>query len=93
VDDGPRRKHVTGRLVGILRLARESRLVNAQCSGEEFHIRRDDVAGSHANDVAGDQFPGGNDLPARIAADAGIDLQPPPQCLDDAGGPMLLHET
>ncbi len=28
-------------------------------SGEEFHVRRDEVAGPHAYDVPGDQFPGG----------------------------------
>ena len=64
-----------------------------QRSREEFHVRRDDVAGAHANDVAGDQLPGGNDLPARIAPDARTDLQPSPQCLDDTGGPALLHEA
>ena len=92
-DDGPRREHFAGRLVRVLRFAGERRLVHAQRSGEEFHVRRDDVAGSHANDVAGDQLPGGNDLPVRIAPDARTDLQPSPQCLNDAGGPALLHKA
>ena len=74
-DDGPRREHVAGRLVGVLRLAGEGRLVDAQRSGQELHVRRDDVAGAHADDVAGDQFPGGNDLPARLAQHARTDLQ------------------
>ena len=92
-DDGPRREHVAGRLVRILRLAGEGRLVDAQHSGQELHIRRDDVARAHADDVAGDQFPGGNDLPARIAQHARTDLQPSPQRLDDAGGPMFLRKA
>jgi hypothetical protein len=33
------------------------------------------------------QFPGGNDLPARIAPDAF------PQCLHDSGGPALLFKA
>jgi hypothetical protein len=92
-DDGPRREHFAGRFVRVLRFAGERRLVHGQRSGEEFHVRRDDVAGPHANDVAGDQLPGGNDLPARIAPDARTDLQPFPQCLNDTGGPALLHEA
>src|ERR1039458_8304278 len=62
-------------------------------SDRKFHVRRDDVAGSHANDVAGDQLPGGNDLPAGIAPDARTDLQSFPQGFNDTGGPALLHKA
>ena len=65
-------------------------MVDAQRSGEEFQVRRDDVTGPHTNDVAGDQFPGGNDLPLSLALDAGTDLQPFPKCLNDTGGSLLL---
>ena len=67
-DDGPRRQHVAGRLVDVLRLAGEGRLVDAQRSGQELDVRRDDVARAHADDVAGDQLAGGNDLPAPLRA-------------------------
>jgi len=78
VDDRSRRKYFARLLVRILRFAGKRRLVHAQTSVEEFHIRRDDVARPHANDVAGDQFPGRNDLPARITPDPRANLQPFP---------------
>ena len=73
-DDGPRREPLTGCLVRVLRFARERRLVHGQRFREEFQVRLDDVAGSHANDVAGDQLTGWNDLPTGIAQDARTDL-------------------
>ena len=88
--DGARREHVARRLVYILRLAREGRLIDAQGSGQELHVGRDDVAGTHADDVAGHQFSGGNDLPVRVAQHAGTDLEPSPQCLHHARGTPLL---
>ena len=92
-DDRSRRQHVAGRLVRILRFAGERRLVHAQRAREDFHVRRNDVAWAHAHDVAGDQFPGGNDLPARLAPDARIDLQPSSQRLHHAGGAALLRKA
>ena len=70
-----------GSLVRVLRFAGEGRLVHGQRSCEELHVRRDDVAGSHPHDVAGDQVPGRNDLPVRIAPDARTDLQRLRPCL------------
>ncbi len=67
--------------------------IDAQCSREKFHVRRDDVAGTHADNVAGNQFPCGNDLPVRIAPDTRTDLQALPQCFNDTGGPVLLHKA
>ena len=92
-DDGPRRKHFARLLVHVRRFAGERRLVNTQLSREEFHVRRDDVTRSHADDIAGNQLAGGNDLPARIASNARIDLQSLPQRRHDTGGPPLLHEA
>ena len=80
-------------LVYILRLAREGRLIDAQGSGQDLHVRRNDVTGAHADDVAGDQFSGGNDLPARIAQHARTDLEPSPQRLHDARGAPLLRKS
>ncbi|OIQ76994.1 hypothetical protein GALL_413190 [mine drainage metagenome] len=92
-DDGARGEHFAGALVCILRLAGERGLVDAQGAGHQLHVRRDDVSGPHANDVAGNQLAGRNDLPVRIAQHARADLQPPPQGFDDAGGAAFLHEA
>ena len=92
-DDRARREHFAGRLVGVFRFAGKRRLVHAHGSREKFDVRRDDVAGAHTNDVAGNQLPGGNDLPARIATDARADLQALPQCLYNASGTPFLHEA
>ncbi len=91
--DRSRRKNFGRRLVRVLRLAGEGGLVYAQLAAEQFHIRRDDVAGAHADDVAGNQLPCGNDLPVCLAQHARADLQAFPQRFDDAGGAALLREA
>src|SRR5581483_10778303 len=92
-DNRPRREHFPRRLVCVNRFAGERRLINTHRAGKDLHVGRDDVAWTHAHDVTGDQLPGRDDLPVRIAAHARTDLQTPPQGLDDAGGAALLHEA
>ena len=68
-------------------------MIDAQGSGQNLHVRRNDVAGPDADDVAGNQFAGGNDLPVRIAQHARADLEPSPQRLHHARGATLLPKA
>ena len=68
-------------------------MINAQGSGQELHVCRDDVAGTHTDDVAGDQISGRNDLPGRVAPHTRTDLQSPSQRLHHAHGAPLLRKA
>src|SRR5665213_1094952 len=81
-DNRPRREHFSRRLICVNRFAGERRLINAHRAGNDLHVSRDDVAWTHAYNVARDQLPGGNDLPVRVATHARTDLQTPPQDID-----------
>jgi len=87
----PDREHVAGRLVGGLAIAGERRLVNASAPVRSLTSAGMMSPGATRRCRPGPD-PGRNDLPARRAQHARIDLQPSPQRLDDAGGPLLLQE-
>ena len=92
-DNRPRGQDVGWVLANLLRFAGESRLVYAHRPAEEPDVGRNDVAGADADNVAGDQLVGRNELPGRIPPHAGHDLQAFPQRRHDAGRAPLLRET
>ena len=89
----PDERTSAGAFVGVLRFAGERRLVHSQRPSNEFHISGNDVARTHANNIAGNQLPRGNELPLRFAQNPRTDLQSATQRFDNAGRTVLLHKT
>jgi hypothetical protein len=89
----PREKLLARPGLHLRRLAGEHRLVGGDGAAGDSHVRRDDVSEPDMYLVAGDELPGVHHLPAPVAADPGVYLQPLPQQGQRALGLALLRKA
>ncbi len=77
----------------VQRLARERRLVHRQFARHDSHVRRDDITGPEAHEIAGHELPGRDRLPEPVALRARRHAKARAQGLDGPRGPAFLDDA